>query len=381
MPAPRRWLASSFAAYAADDVSPLIEQIRAKHNLPALATVVMKKGEIVATGAAGTRMLGKDIPATVEDRFHIGSDTKAMTAVIAGTMVDKGLLKWDSTVGEVLGDTVAGMSAGLSAVKLSQLLSHSSGMPSDNEAMIQIYFNSNALEENPDTLRIKAIETLKDMEPKVPEGSPFQYSNFGYLIAGAMIEKVAGKPWEELIQEIIFQPLDLKSAGLGPQVTTGLYDAAVGHRVNEDGTITPVPWGPPSQVPPVVAPAGDAHMSVIDFARWGDWTAQGGVSPKIVEPATFAEIIKPHVKTPPLPNPPPGTPGEGEYAFGWGWVNFAWTGHPVLTHNGSNGMNLAKIFVDPELGITVAAVTNMPGKEADAALTEMVEAVYTQQVK
>ncbi len=374
-------LASCLTAYAADDVSELVETIRAKHNLPALATVVMKSGEIVATGAAGTRILGQDIPATVEDRFHIGSDTKAMTATIAGVFVDQGALRWDSTVGEVLGDTIEGMSPALSAITLTQLLSHSSGIPSDTEEMVKLYFSTDALEDNPDTLRIKAIEALKDMEPKVPEGSPFQYANFGYLIAGAMIEKVAGKPWEQLIQEIIFQPLDLQSAGLGPQVTTGLYDAAVGHRINPDGTFTPIPWGPPSQVPPVVAPAGDAHMSVVDFARWGDWNAQGGVSPEIVKPETLAEIHRPHVKTPPLPNPPPGTPGEGEYAFGWGIVNFDWTGHPVLTHNGSNGMNLAKIFVDKETGITIAAVTNLPGKEADAALNEMVAQVYELQAK
>lgn len=372
-------LLSCFPVMAATDVSDALEAIRAKHNLPALVAAVAKDGEIVASGAAGTRVLGVDIPVTVEDRIHLGSDTKAMTATIAGTLVDEGLLRWDSTIGEVLGETVKDMSPELAAVTLEQLLSHSSGIPTDTDEMIKLYFNADAFQDNADTLRIKAIDAWKHNVPKVPEGSPFQYANFGYLIAGAMIEKAAGKPWELLINERIFEPLGLDSAGLGPQATDGLYDAPVGHRINDDGTITPMPWGEVAGVPSVVGPAGSAHMSVLDFARWGDWNARHGASPQIVKPETLAEIQRPHVKTPPLPNPPPGTPGEGEYAFGWGVVTFDWTGHPVLTHNGSNGLNLARILVDPETGLTVATGTNVAGKEGDAALLEVLELLYGEQ--
>ncbi|MDC9823885.1 serine hydrolase [Devosia sp. ZB163] len=374
-------LASCLPALAADDVSGVLEGIRAKYQLPGISVAMMKDGEILASGAAGTRVLDMDIPVTVEDRFHIGSDTKAMTAVIAGTLVDEGKLKWDSTIGEVLGDEIKDMNPKLAAVTLEQLLSHSSGIPSDTDEMIKIYFNADAFQDTAAALRLKAIETMKGLEPKVPEGSPFQYANFGYLIAGAMIEKAAGKPWEQLIHERIFEPLGLKSAGLGAPATDGLYDAAVGTRINDDGSLTAIPWGVAAGVPPVVAPAGDAHMSVLDFAKWGDWNATGGKSPTIVKPETLAEILKPRVTTPPLPDPPPGTPGQGEYAFGWGVVNYDWTGHPVLTHNGSNSMNLAKILVDTETGVTIAAVTNLPGKDADAALNEAVETLYEQQAK
>jgi CubicO group peptidase (beta-lactamase class C family) len=63
----------------------------------------------------------------------------------------------------------------------------------------------------------------KSHEPKVPEGSPFQYANFGYVIVGAMIEKATGQRWEHLITRRIFEPLGLKTAGLGPQATFGRY--------------------------------------------------------------------------------------------------------------------------------------------------------------
>lgn len=370
---------SALPALAASDINGLLEKIRDEYKLPSLAAAVVKNGEVVAAGAVGTRVVGMDLPVTVNDRYHLGSDTKAMTATIAGTLVDEGKLRWDSTVGEVLGSKIKGMSDGLKAVTLQQLLSHSSGIPTDNDEILALYFNVNAFDHNPDALRLMAIDAWKANEPKVPEGSPFQYSNLGYLIAGAMIDTAAGKPWEVLMHERIFEPLGLTTAGLGPQATYGLYDAPMGHRLAADGSLSPATWGAAADVPPMLGPAGNAHMSVIDFARWGGWNASGGTAPQIVTSATLGEIHRAHVQTPKMPNPPPGTPGEGEYAFGWGLSKFDWADYALLSHNGSNGMNLAKILVDTKTGLAIATVTNQPGSEADRALSDVVQALYTEQ--
>ena len=72
-----------------------------RYNLPALAAAVVKNGSIVASGAVGTRRAGTDNPVTVNDRFHIGSDTKAMTALIAAMLVEGGKIQWTSTISEV----------------------------------------------------------------------------------------------------------------------------------------------------------------------------------------------------------------------------------------------------------------------------------------
>lgn len=177
---------------------------------------VTRDGKVIAAGAVGTRVMGMDLPVTLDDRFHLGSDTKAMTATVAGTLVDEGKIKWTSTVGEVLGRKIPDMNPKLAAVTLEQLLSHSSGIPTDTPEMMEIYVGPAAFEKNTTALRLDAINRWKKNAPKVPEGSPFQYANFGYLIAGAMLEEVAGKPWERLVVERIYQPLDLKTAGFGP---------------------------------------------------------------------------------------------------------------------------------------------------------------------
>ncbi|MFL5093395.1 MAG: serine hydrolase, partial [Xanthobacteraceae bacterium] len=93
----------------AQSLDAQIEPVRVKYGLPALAAAVVKKGEIVAAGAVGVRVYGTNIGVTIDDRFHLGSDTKAMTATLAGIFVDGGKLRWTSTIGEVLGADVPGM--------------------------------------------------------------------------------------------------------------------------------------------------------------------------------------------------------------------------------------------------------------------------------
>lgn len=244
-----------------------LERVRAKYELPALAAAVTRGGTVLAKGVTGVRVLGSNVATTIDDRFHLGSDGKAMTAMLAGMMVEEGKLSWTSTIGEVLGPDMPGLNAAFSAITLQQLLSHSSGIPSDNEDIIQLYMSADGYDYTLTEYRKRIIAAWgKKHEPKIPEGSPFQYSNLGYIIAGAMVEKVSGDTWENLITIRIFHPLGLMTAGLGPQSTLGLLDAPVGHKIEDDGSITPIPWGPGADAPLVMGPAGIAHMSISDFA-------------------------------------------------------------------------------------------------------------------
>ncbi len=351
--------------------------IRVKYGLPALAAAVVKDGKIIAAGAVGVRAHGSDVKVTINDRFHLGSDTKAMTATLAAMLVDEGKLRWNSTIGEVLGADVPGINPKLAAVTLEQLLSHSGGIPSDTPETLRLYFNTDAFEYNLRALRLRILNAWKDHAPVSPPGSAFHYANLGDIIVGAMIEKASGKPWEELITQRIFEPLGLRTAGLGPQATMGKLDAPVGHQVGEKGKITPMLWGAAADAPPVLGPAGTAHMSVLDFANWAGWNAgEGKRGPALVKPETLARLHHPVIKTGKLPDPRPGTPQEGEYALGWGVVKFDWAPRPLLTHNGSNGMNLATILIDTEADLGIVAVTNFPEQKANDAVYEVIEALY-----
>lgn len=370
------------AARAETDLSTRLEALRAKYQLPAVGAAVARNGRIVALGVAGTRMEGMDLPVEKDDRFHLGSNAKAFTATLAGMLVDEGKLRWDSTIGEVLGAKVPGLHPKLAAVTLAQLLSNSSGIPSDTPAMEQIYFHERNYDLPLPELRLKALEDFKNTEPVVPSGSPFQYANFNFLIAAAMIDAAADEPTEHLYFKRIFRPLGLTSAGLGPQATTGLYDAPVGHFPRTDGPGSPRPWVESADVPGPLLTVGGVHMNLTDFARWAAWNAGGGRrGPGLLRPETLATIQSEKVRTPERPNPPPGTPASGGYGFAWGILQFPWTPHPVLQHNGSNGRNLAKILVDPKSDLAIVATTNIGGRQANEALAEIEKTLYQEFAK
>ena len=118
-------------------------------------------------------------------------------------------------------------------------------------------------------------------------------------------------------------------------------------------------------------------MSVLDFAAWAGWNAgRGKRGPALVKPDTLANIYRPRITVAKLASSGPGTPKEGQYAFGWGVVKFDWTSGPVLTHNGSNSMNLAKIIVDPDHDLGVVVMTNFPGETAEQAANETIETLF-----
>jgi CubicO group peptidase (beta-lactamase class C family) len=363
------------------DLTATLEPVRQKYGLPALAAATVRAGALRSAGACGVRALGTTVAVTVQDRFHLGSDTKAMTALLCGMAVEAGKLRWDSSLGEVLGGTVPGMNPKLAAVTLEQLLSHSAGIPSDTEEMKKLYFSTDAFDYNLTPLRLRMLSAWKANAPVSAPGAAFHYANFGYLIAGAMLEHATATAWEELITRRIFEPLKLASAGLGPQATSGRLDAPVGHNIADDGTVTPMYWGAAADMPPALGPAGNAHMSVLDFATWAGWNAGGARrAPALVRPQTLARIQRGHVDTGRIPDAKPGTPSEGRYALGWGIVQWPFMKNPVLQHNGSNSMNLAKVLIDPVADLAVTALTNFPGPKAEDALSEVMLALYRQEM-
>ncbi len=373
---------NSSIARAEDSLDAMLEPIRVKYELPALAAAVVKEGNIIAVGAVGVRVAGTDIPVTVDDRFHLGSDTKAMTATLAGMMVEEGKLRWASTIGEVLGSALPGLKPKFAAITLEQLLSHTSGIPTDNDEIIKLYESPDAFDHTLTDWRLHMIQAWGSKhDPSFPASSKFQYANLGYITAGAMIEKVADEPWERLIFERIFEPLGLKTARLGAQRTFGLYDEPVAHRVDDKGKLTAFPWGNSADLPSALGPAGLAHMSIKDFAAWAAWNAgEGKRGPPLVKAETLKRTHTP-VVTMEVKNPKPGTPKTGQYAYGWGLSKFDWTEKPILTHNGSNGMNFASVEVDVDHDLAIVVATNITGPNADPASLVVMRALYEKYAK
>ena len=196
------------------DVSALLAPIIQKHDVPGMAAAVVRNGETVALGVAGVRTRGKPDRIATADRFHIGSDTKAMTAMLCGILVDEGKLKWDQTLGQTFPELRKSMNPQYEAVTLQQLLTHRGGAPGELEKD-PLWGELWQYKGTPTGARRLLLQGVTSKPPETPPGTKFIYSNAGYSIAGHMAEKVTGKSWEDLMREKIFRPLGMTTAGFG----------------------------------------------------------------------------------------------------------------------------------------------------------------------
>jgi CubicO group peptidase (beta-lactamase class C family) len=193
----------------ATNVSEMLEIIRAKHKLPSLAAAVVVDGKVVATNAVGVRRYGTAVKVTPEDKFHIGSDTKSMTATVAGMLVEKGKISWTTTIAQSFPEFVRDIHLDYQSATLEQLLANRGGAP--NKPPPTLWMKAWQATGTPAEQRLAFVKGILALEPEAKPGTKYVYSNQGYTIAGVMLEKASGKTWEELMRTMLFEPLGMTS--------------------------------------------------------------------------------------------------------------------------------------------------------------------------
>ena len=338
------------------DVSALLEKIRVEHDVPALAGAVMAGGKLVALGVCGVRSTKQAAPVARDDKWNLASCTKSMTASLAAMLVEDGLIRWNTTIGGIFPDEAEEMNHAWRDVTLEQLLVHRGGAPHDPPE--DIYDEALKQEGEPMWQRWEFVTGLLRRPPTKPPGTHWIYSDSGYAIVGAMLERAAGEPWETLMRRRVFEPLGLKSAGFGAPGMLGKLDQPWGH-LGYEMPFKPVAPGPNADYPPALAPAATVHMSISDFARYAQWHVAGARGEgTLLRPASFRKLHTP--------------PDGQEYAMGWAVTNRRWAGGTTLMHSGDNTMFYAVMWLGPHENTCFVAACNADCSGASEACDEAV---------
>ena len=240
------------------NVTELLKPIRQKFNVPAMAAALVTSDGLKFVGAVGVRKRGTEIPVTLADLWHLGSDGKIMTSTLVARLVERGQLRWDTTLAEVFPESAAQMNPDFQRVTLLELLSHHAGLPANLDLVK--YSGEDAPQ-----LRLRAVQVELAKKPVSKPGSTYAYSNLGYIIAAAVLEKTTGTPWEKLITDEVFKPLHMDTAGFGGTGTPGKIDEPWPHTA--DG-VPVAENGPRTDNPPIMGPAGRIHCSIQDWAKF-----------------------------------------------------------------------------------------------------------------
>ena len=355
------------SAGPSEDLSDLVSGVPASTGTPAIGVLLVVDGETRGIGVSGVRKAGDTQSVEPGDRWHLGSCTKSMTATLAAALVEEGALTWETTVADVLGKKLK-MLEDYQPVTLGMLLSHRSGIPGavPDSVYASIEYAAQVTDLKDREImkqRAQYAEAVLNLKPSSVPNSGYEYSNSGYVVAGAMIEQVTGRPWERLIEERIFQPLGMTGSGFG----NAAHDDK-SHPTqpwpHKDAT-TPVAPGNGDDNSWVIGPSATVHCSLKDAARYISMHAAREIGPVLKKKETYEYL---HTALP---------QNEG-YARGWIVTRTGWSQGPAISHDGSNTMNYCSIWIAPERKAAVAAFTNCEerGSETCRAAIQLVVDKY-----
>ncbi len=170
-------------------------------TIPGLSVAVVKDGQAIYTKGFGYADKEGGIKATANTSFYIASSTKSFTGLMAALLDQKGIIQLDELITAYLPAELFPEEANARQVKIRDLLTHTTGMENGPVTMRLAFTGDHSHD------RLK--ELLQYCEPTQKGYGHYQYSNFGYNLYGIILEEKTGKPWQDWMEELIFEPLGM----------------------------------------------------------------------------------------------------------------------------------------------------------------------------
>lgn len=340
-------------ASAYPDLDRVFENYFTEKAVPGLVYGVVVDGELVRVKGFGVRETGSKDPVTPETVFRIASMTKSYTALAILKLRDAGKLSLDDLVSKWIPEiaTLKYPTRDTAPLRVRQLLTHGAGFPEDNPWGDR-------------QLGVPDAELSKWLDSGIPfstvPDTSFEYSNYGFALAGRVIAKASGKPYAEYLEKEILRPLGLKST-----------------------------WLDPNDVPPSRRAIGygrrDGKLFEIQSLRHGSFGPMGGI---LTDARDMAKYVAYHLSAEPGRDEPEAGPvnrasmremqriqrasGNGGYGYGLG-VSSNCRFQRIIGHGGGlPGFGSYMMWL-PEYGVGIFALTNFTYSGPTPAIREAFE--------
>jgi len=338
------------------DLKSFADSIRIKYNIPEIGYAAFSADSIFEIDCLGIKRYGTNTKAEVDDRFHLGSNTKAITGLIAAILVKESKINWDTQFFDLCPELTSGSKPAYEYITLLDLLGHRAKLQplTDGEE----FPNPQACKFKGDvsSQRYQFVKWVLTLDPVETE-EKVSYSNAGYAAAAVMLEKAAGKSWEELVEELG------KKTGLDFGFSwPGICDDSQpwGHWYVDD-RIVPSPPNDSYRIS-WVEPAGDLNMSMPDYVKFIQLQLLGlqGRS-SLLSKEEFENM---HY----------GLPESEHYSIGWTWaINN--NNHHISAHNGSAETFYCYAYIVREINRAYVVMANCGSELADSGVRRMLMAL------
>ncbi len=335
-----------------DDFAPLIQRLMARDQIPGVAMGIVERGQLVYARGFGYRDVEHHLPVTPDTLFPLGSASKAFTATAIAILADEGKIALDDPVRTYLPDFALADPVASATLTTRDLLTHRSGLPRHDLFWYQAPFSRDEL-----------YRRLRFLEPGGPARTRWRYNSLMFVVAGRIVERVAGTSWESFVQTRILTPLNMRRTLLSAEAMAADSDHASPYAIRA-GRVTRISMLKHLRA---IAPAGAVQTSVRDLARW--LTFHATRSPALVGDAMWRELHRPQAEM-----PAPDQPEVQHPYYALGWIHESYRGHPLIFHDGAIDGYIVHLGFLPETGQGLILLMNRD--VATAALTALAYSVY-----
>lgn len=337
-------------------VDGLVGDLLKNTGIPGMAVVIVRGGKAVYAKGFGVRDAskgdGQDNKVDTDTVFQLASMSKSVGATVVAHEVTEGVVGWDTPVVSKLPWFALSDPYVTGHVTIADLYSHRSGLPDHaGDKLEDLGYD-----------RSQTLERLKHL-PLAPFRISYAYTNFGVTAAAEAVAAAAGKPWEDLCDEVLYRPLGMASTTSRFAEFMSRPNHAVNHVKVGDK------WEPRFQrEPDPQTPAGGVSSSVNDMGRWLNMVMASGTynGQRITSGEALLPVVTPQVISVAAASP---QARAGLYGLGFN-TSVTSSGRTEYSHSGAFGSGAATNFaVLPSADIGIVALTNAAPYGAPETLT------------
>ena len=340
-------LSLAVGASAADQAKSDIDRFikRTLSDIPVMPSVgiaIVRDGKPYYANTFGDAKLDPKTAATINTGYYIGSNTKAFTGLACAILAGRGVIDLDAPLTKYLPEVKMAPPLDAGTLTLRKFLSHSSGISNDGIVFRTAYSGEHTAPQ--------LVELLNLSTPGKPG---FRYDNLGYVVASLVIERVTKRPWQNVLDELVFTPLGMKHT-TAYMSKAQRWPLATGFEINRRGTLEPASLTKNDQM---MHAAGGIVSTPNDLLRWLEANVNEGRvgSKQVIPAAAFREVQRQQVATEEARSEFKG------HGYGFGWFQGEYGTNKIVFHQGGYEGWRSNISFMPERKIGVAVVTNAGG--------------------
>jgi CubicO group peptidase (beta-lactamase class C family) len=344
------------------DIDAAVLRAMEAFSVPGMSVSVVKDGTTYYASGQGVAEFGERAAVDGQTLFQIGSVSKAFTAASLAILVDEGKLGWDDHVIDSLPEFQMYDAWVTREFTIRDLLTHRSGLPLGAGDLL-IFPDGNAT-------RAEIIHAFRYLEPSSSFRSKFDYDNLLYIVAGEVVERVSGMPFEDFLEQRLLIPIGMDDCVATPSRTNDEAVQATPHVLMDSGVETTT-----SGLNDVTAPAGGITCSASSMAKWMLFVLNRGETEsgaQLISIAQFDQLLKP-VTLVSAPGYMVENAGSHLNAYALGWNVSTFYGQPSLSHGGAVWGMTTFILILPDQGLGVFASNNLLSPAPRAIVAEIAD--------